>query len=340
MRVLVVKLTSMGDALHVLPALTDLQAHNPKVVVDWMIEDTFAEIPSWHDSVDRVIQVSTRRWRKFSRANIAEFLSFWKLLRRERYDVVIDAQGLIKSAVFARFAKLHKGGQRAGFSGASIKESPAAKLYKVKIDVARDQHAVDRLRRLFAGVFKYSANASAPNFDLDFATADGVEPGAILLFHGTTWPTKHLPDQVWRDLVELANSSGYPVKVAWGSELEKKRAHWVVDGKNNAEVLAKSTLGDLAQELNRASGAIAVDTGLGHLAGALGVPCVSVYGSTDAGLTGTVGVNQLHMQSTYACSPCLMKNCPKLTDKISTPPCYNELSAQVLWQTLMQKLDR
>jgi len=129
MRVLVVKLTSMGDALHVLPALTDLQVHNPDVVVDWMIEDTFAEIPSWHDSVHRVIKVSTRRWRNFNRANITEFLSFWKLLRSERYDVVIDAQGLIKSAVFARFAKLNQGGVRAGFSGASIKEnSMASKL--------------------------------------------------------------------------------------------------------------------------------------------------------------------------------------------------------------------
>jgi len=128
------------------------------------------------------------------------------------------------------------------------------------------------------------------------------------------------------------------VKVAWGGELEKKRAHWIVDGKDNAAVLPKSTLGDLARELSRASGAIAVDTGLGHLAGALGVPCVSVYGSTDARLTGTVGANQLHMQSTYACSPCLMKNCLKLTDEVSTPPCYQELSAQVLWQTLLQKI--
>ena len=153
MRVLVVKLTSMGDVLHLMPALTDLKQHHPDAIVDWMVEESFADIPGWHPGVARVIKVATRRWRKLNWRNISEFVSFLKDLRSERYDVVIDAQGLIKSAVLARFAKLSRRGVRSGFSADSIKESPASRFYKQRIVVARQQHAIERLRKLFGGAF-------------------------------------------------------------------------------------------------------------------------------------------------------------------------------------------
>jgi len=338
MRVLVVKLTSMGDALHLLPALTDLQASREGVIIDWMIEDSFAEIPAWHNSVDRIITVSTRRWRKMSRLNIAEFLSFWKYLRSQPYDVVIDAQGLIKSAVFARFAKLVNGGFRAGFSGNSIKESPAAKLYHKKIEVDRKQHAIHRVRQLFAGVFQYELPNLAPSYALQLAKPTRSQRRSVMLFHGTTWSTKHLPDQVWRDIAKLAEDDGYFVKLAWGNDIEKSRAHWIANDRQNIEILPKSNLAALAQELASVDGVIAVDTGLGHMAAALSVPCVSVYGATDAKLTGTVGENQIQLQSTYPCSPCLLKKCAKLTDQVTTPPCYRELDAATLWQALFQEI--
>lgn len=338
MRVLVVKLTSMGDALHLLPALSDLRSNNENVVVDWMIEDSFADIPAWHPSVDRVIKVSTRRWRKFNKANLAEFVHFWKRLRCEPYDVVLDAQGLMKSAVFARFAKLKKSGVRAGFSGDSIKESPAARLYKKKVEVDRNQHAIDRLRQLFAGAFDYLVPTTEPKYDLQLSKPVNPANNTIMLFHGTTWPTKHLPDQVWRDITTLAHNDGYEIVVTWGNAVEKTRAEWIAKGRQNVTVLPKSSLTELAQTIAGARGAIAVDTGLGHLAAALGVPCVSVYGSTDAKLTGTVGENQRQLQSAYDCSPCLLKSCPKLTEQVTTPPCYQQLDAATLWQSLMKQI--
>lgn len=338
MRVLVVKLTSMGDVLHLMPALSELRAYNKEVTVDWMVEDSFAEIPKWHPTVDRVIKVSTRRWRKISRANIGEFFAFWKELRAQRYDVVIDAQGLMKSAIFARFAKVVRGGVRAGFSGRSIKESPAARFYNKQIDVERNQHAITRLRYLFAGVFGYELPTSQGSYNLQLPTTKVNNRGTIMLLHGTTWATKHLPNETWRQLAELASDDGYQVKVCWGNELEKERAEWIVAGAEHVSVLPRSSLTELAGELSSVSGVIAVDTGLGHLAAALGVPCVSVYGSTDSKLTGTVGDNQRHLQSSYPCSPCLLKKCPKLTDQVIEPPCYQQMDAVSLWQALYEQI--
>lgn len=336
MRVLVVKLTSMGDVLHLMPALTDLKKQHPDVVVDWMVEDSFSEIPLWHPSVDRVIKVATRRWRSVEWANIKEFLHFWRHLRSERYDVVLDAQGLMKSAVFSRFARVVKDGLRIGFSGDSIKESPAAKLYNRKVNVDRDQHAIDRLRQLFAGGFAYPLPSSAPNYSLNGRTASSRDLPTVFLFHGTTWATKHLPDRVWRELAELIIDDGYKVALCWGNEKEKYRAERIAKGLNHAEVLAKSNLTDLKKRLSKASGAIAVDTGLGHLAAGLGLPCISIYGSTNSKLTGALGENQTWMQSSYPCSPCMLKSCPKITEQVNDPPCYQEMGASEIWQSLYE----
>jgi len=348
MRVLVVKLTSMGDVLHLMPALSDLRKQHPEAIVDWMVEDSFAEIPSWHPSVQRVIQVSTRRWRSLALTNVKEFLSFLKELREQPYDVVIDAQGLIKSAVFSRFAKLAPTGLRAGFSGDSIKESPAARWYQKKVVVNRHQHAIDRLRALFAGVFDYPEPQSQVDYQVTpklnvkannpSSLAKTSSNETIILLHGTTWQTKHLPEIVWQRLADIIADDGYAIKVCWGNEQERQRAQRIAEGRPHVTILPKCSLSELASEIADATGIIAVDTGLGHLAAALGVPAVSVYGSTNAQLTGAIGDNQIHIQMDYPCSPCMLKNCNKLTNQVTSPPCYKNLSAIDLWQTLYEQI--
>jgi len=296
----------MGDVLHLMPALSDLMAAQSNVVVDWMVEDSFAEIPTWHPSVDRVIKVSTRRWRSLRWQNLKEFFAFVKELRGQPYDLVIDAQGLMKSAAIARFAKLEKGGVRAGFSGRSIKESLSSETLNYSLKLPKS--------------LKSLKSKQAQN--------------TIMLFHGTTWATKHLPNQLWRDIADLACDDGYKVLLAWGNEAERKRANWVAELRSEITVLDRSTLTDLAHTIASIDGAIAVDTGLGHMAAALGVPCVSVYGSTN--------------------SARLLKSCPKLVssddvdakaaENASVPPCYiasalnPELSAAAIWKRLTKQI--
>lgn len=344
MRILVVKLTSMGDVLHLAPALTDLQKQYPSVIVDWMVEGSFAEIPRWHPCVDRVISVSTRKWRSLNKSNVSEFFEFWTLLRKESYDVIIDAQGLMKSAVFARFAKRAKNGVRAGFSGDSIKESPAARLYTKKVKVSRDLHAVERLRLLMAGCFNYSLPMTELDYGLRVPKKNPPATNTIMLFHGTTWASKHLPQQHWRDIAVLAGEDGYKVVLAWGSEVEHLRAQWIAQDLSHVSVLPRTSLSQLASIISSVAGAIAVDTGLGHMAAAFGVPCVSVYGATDATLTGAVGKGQKHIQSAISCSPCLLKNCPKLSNDVVDPPCYistnnnKKVSPEAIWQSLYEQI--
>lgn len=338
MRILVVKLTSMGDVLHLIPALQDLSLAQADIIIDWMVEDSFAEIPAWHPNVRRVIKVSTRSWRRLHWAkvwpNIKEFFSFIRNLRSKKYDVIVDAQGLMKSALLARLAKPNKGGYYAGYSGDSIKESPAAWLYSKKISVARDQHAVQRLRQLFATCFDYRLNVDDFSYGIDVRHPERTNPPTIMLLHGTTWASKHLPDAIWRELADLISNDGYKIKLCWGNEQERLRAEWIAQQRSDVSVLDKSSLNTLALELKQASGAIAVDTGLGHMAAALEVPCVSVYGSTNSALTGTLGKNQNQLQSDYPCSPCLLKQCDKLTTQITLPPCYQRLDAATIWQAL------
>ena len=336
MKILIVKLTSMGDVLHLMPAITDLRQHKPDVEIDWLVEDSFSEIPNWHPAVRRVLKASTRRWRKFDRVSRNEYRAFKQQLRTESYDLVIDAQGLIKSAWIARLAILTSNGFRAGFSGDSIKESPAAWSYKRKIKVDRKQHAVTRLRQLFAGIFDYNFSPIV-DYGLSLPKSGTNNSNTIFLFHGTTWASKHLPDQTWRDLRDEIIKSGYHVKLTWGNEIEKKRAQWIAQGRDDVTILPRASLTSLAQELSSAKGAIAVDTGLGHLSAALAIPTISLYGSTDATLTGAMGENQLQRQSQYACSPCLLKQCNKLDDQQTHPPCYDQFSANNICQDLFKQ---
>ena len=346
MRILIVKMTSFGDLLHVMPALTDLaraRSGQDPIEVDWLVEESFTEVPHWHPVVHRVIPVAMRRWRGLRWQYARELMGFIKELRQETYDVVIDAQGLMKSAVLSRFAKLRKGGRRVGYSSRSLKESPAAWLYGQRVEVGRARHAVDRIRQLMSQAMQYELPAAQGDYALNEARGPEASPtkdaNAVFLFHGTTWRTKHVPNEFWRALIERLLVLGFAPKLCWGNEDEQTRANELARGFSHVEILPKSTLTQLSLHLAHAQGAIAVDTGLGHLAAALGVPCVSLYGATDARLTGTYGNYQVQLQTDYHCSPCLLKRCPYQKGETTEPPCYSTLEPDAVIQRLVEQID-
>ena len=337
MRILVVKTSSLGDVIHALPALTDAARAIPGLRADWLVEQAFAEIPGWHPAVDTVIPVAVRRWRKHPLALKRDPLwqAFRQTVRARRYDLVIDAQGLVKSAALAWLAN----GPVAGFDFGSVRERLAAFTYRHRYPVARDQHAVRRQRELFAKALGYVVPGTAADYGLSGQRQLSLQP-SLLFFHGTTWASKHWPEPYWNALATRAVAEGYQVWLPWGSDLERSRAERIARSGDGIQVLPRSSLSELAGRLRQVHGVVAVDTGLGHLAAALGVPSVSIYGATNPNLTSTHGDNQLHLAAQFPCAPCLRRDCTYKAASAVTPACYETVSPERVWQTLAGQLPR
>ena len=322
------KLSSLGDVIHTLPALGDAAAALPDVVFDWVVEEAFAEIPAWHGAVERVIPVAIRRWRKRALRDFTgpEWRAARKSLQKQTYDAVIDAQGLLKSALIARLVPA----PRYGMDRATVREQLAALAYDHPVHVPRDMHAVERIRLLFARALDYPLPNTLGEYGLDAAVpaAAGDLPPGLLFFHGTARAEKLWPQTQWMALAKLAEDAGYRVWLPWGNDEELQRAQRIADGRSNTEVLPRMNLRELAGLLQRVRGAVAVDTGLGHLAAALAVPTVSLYGPTRTSLVGTYGRNQVHLQS------------PLVDGDITDPlTLMQAITATVVWQSLAAAIE-
>ncbi len=338
MRVLLVKMSSLGDVVHALPAVTDAARHG--VVFDWVVEEAFAAIPALHPAVRRVWPIGWRRWRKSLRADGAELRRFFRHLRQERYDLILDAQGLLKSAAVTLAAR---GDRRAGLSFTAAREPLAAFAYGQRAAVPKGQHAVDRLRQLFAGSLGYVAPSDAPAFGLKRAAEQTSSRTAVLL-HGTTWESKHWPEAMWQALAGQLRTDGWRLALPWGNDVERARAEHLAA--SPAEVLPAMDLDELTGQLAAAQLVVGVDSGLSHLAGALGVPTVVLYGSTSAELTGVRGARVRSLASDLACAPCLARRChyrgvpERWRDEPVTPPCYARLAPETVFESARELVER
>lgn len=299
MRVLIVKTSSMGDVLHTLPALTDAQLNIPGIRFDWVVEEGFAQIPSWHPAVDRVIPVAIRRWRKawFSAPIKAERHAFREAVRAREYDAVIDAQGLVKSAALVtRLAH----GIKHGMDWQTAREPLASLFYQRRHTIARQQHAVERTRELFALSLGYSKPTTQGDYAiachfLNNLNANPV-PYAVFL-HATTRDDKHWPEANWRELIALLSQTGLRIKLPWGAPHEQERAKRLAESFDYVDVLPRMSLEEIARVLAGAQFVVSVDTGLSHLTAALDRPNITLYGPTDPGLIGGYGKNQVECRS-------------------------------------------
>jgi heptosyltransferase-1 len=339
-KVLIVKMSSLGDVVHAIPALVDAKRENPDVEIDWVVEEGFVDIPQMHVAVDRVIPIAIRRWRKnwlksISSGEVAKFIS---ALRRSKYDLVIDAQGLIKSAIVAGLAR----GPVGGFNVKSAREPIASFSYNRMVPVERDLHAVERQRRLFSGLLGYQQHGEA-DYGFDQSQANGEPRNAIMLLHGTTWASKHWPESSWISLCKNLLDSGYEVLIPSGNEEERNRALSIAN-LTSAQVLAPMGLNDLISVMSTCRGIVTLDTGLGHLACALNVPLVGLYGSTDPVLTGVYGPNQEALVSNHLpCIPCKERNCRYAVEDFAGkiyPPCFEKLTPESVWQALQLQISK
>ncbi|TAM46984.1 MAG: lipopolysaccharide heptosyltransferase I [Gammaproteobacteria bacterium] len=286
-RILLIKTSSLGDVVHNLPVASDIATRLPGAILDWVAEEAFADIPALHPSVSSVLPVATRRWRKTlgRAATWREMRRFRRRLQSHTYDVVLDTQGLVKSAVIARLAR----GVRCGQDKTSAREPLAARFYDRAYPVARGRHAVVRNRELAALAFGYAMPTTPPDYGL-VLPAEPLPPELardyVVCLHGTSRASKLWPPAHWVAFADALLQKGLTPLLPWGDNAERARAEAIHAACPGVRVLPRMSLRGLAVVLGHARAVVGVDTGLLHLAGALDRPVVGIYTGSDPQLTG------------------------------------------------------
>ncbi|PKO84697.1 MAG: lipopolysaccharide heptosyltransferase I [Betaproteobacteria bacterium HGW-Betaproteobacteria-11] len=290
MRILLVKTSSLGDVVHNLPVASDLAAAFPEAEIDWVVEENYAAIVRLHPRIRQVLPVALRRWRKTLTRAVTwrELGEFRRRLRATEYDLVIDTQGLLKSALIAAQAR----GLRCGYAAASAREPLAAHFYQHRFEMPRNLHAVTRNRQLVALAAGYSLPA-ALDYGLtipDTARAPqklGVGDTAILLTN-TSRADKRWPAEHWLAVGRHLSTRGIACLLPAGNAAEGAAAQALAATIPHARVLEDTPLEALAREITHARLVIGVDTGLVHLAAALGRPTLALFAASDPELTGVL----------------------------------------------------
>ena len=299
MRVLIIKLTSMGDLMHALPALTDASKKIPNIEFDWVVDESFSEVPLWHPKVKSVITTNHRSWKKnfFSASLIKELRSIKSSLNNINYDAVIDMQNNLKSAALSFLIN----GNVHGLDKDSAREYPSHISYKFKYEVSKANHAILRQRQLLALSLNYEFDCKAMDYGIQknkFEKPDFELPNKfIFLVHNASWPTKMWSISRWQEMVKIINSKGYKALLPSGSIEEFERAQEIASVSSDALAIQTQSLNKTAFIIDNASGSICSDTGLAHLSALLGKPSVTLYSVTDNKLIGTRGNNQTHITS-------------------------------------------
>lgn len=351
MRLLLVKMSSMGDLVHTLPGINDALAANKALEITWLVEEAFMDIPAAHPGVAAVLPICFRRFRKNPVKHRAEFFAQIKKLRSEKFDIILDAQGLFKSAIIASLSGCS---ERLGYDYSSAREGLCSALYTRRFAVPRNMHAVDRCRLLFARTLDYPLPDTKAKFGLEVASETSVKtriekskPVAQkaygVFLHGTTWDNKQWPEAFWKRLAKLASAAGYGLKLPAGNTQELQRAQRIGADVEPCQILDKTSIRELMGVCSSAAFVVSVDTGLGHLAAALDVPVLGLFGPTETRLTGIRGVQAGNLKAEFSCAPCMQRKCSyqgveKLAGEEIEPACFSSLTPDSVWQAVLSQL--
>jgi heptosyltransferase-1 len=288
LKILIVKLSSLGDVVHAMPAVQDIRRVYPQAQIDWVVEHGLVPLVRRCEGVSRVIGCELRRWRKspLTSETRCAWRSFKAELQRDRYDAVIDLQGLTKSGLISWLATLAPLGKRFGLAnqteGSSF-EAPARWLTNIAITLPTHIHAVARCRELCARALGYSVPAHQ-SFGLQADSAD--RHAVVALVHGTSRADKQWPVSSWHALGKRLNEQGFGVALPHGNDDEQKCAQQIADGLASASVWPRLGLDSLTDALAQCAGVVGVDSGLSHIAVALNLTHVQIYNFDTAWRTG------------------------------------------------------
>ena len=302
-RVLLVKTSSLGDVIHNLPVASDLRHNFPNADIHWLVEEQYVPIVKMHPGVDRIIPIALRRWRKapWSLQNWRELFALRHSLREvERYNAIIDTQGLLKSAFFARFAR----GPMHGFGRKTAREPLASRFYDARYELSPEMHMLTRNRALAARALSYQLDEF-----IDYGITPQVpNPGLIkgpycVVLHSTAQAAKLWPEENWLELIERLNSAGLGCILPWGNDSELRRSDRLAVRGGRTLTAPKLSLEQLSALIADAELVVGVDTGLMHLAAALSRPVVGIFCDSDPDDTGPRGPGATAFRGNRAHTP-------------------------------------
>ncbi len=342
MKVLIVKVSALGDVIHSLPVLAYLHSACPEVEIDWMVEEGFSSVLNDHPLIDRVIPIKTKHWRKLSLLRmLKEVGSFIGELRQSRYDFVFDLQGNSKSGFFTL---LSRGRGKYGFDFRQVREWPNLLATNHRVALSEEEHHV--AQRALAVVQAAVPSAKMPplagplhvlpeareQVERQLQELQLGERSLVVLHYGTTWQTKLWSLEGWQQLaVKLINQTKLMPLLTWGNEAELQAATAIARATDNrALIWPRGSLPELVALLKRVDLVVGCDTGPIHIAAALGTPTVSLYRVTDARRNGPLGDNHRCLQTPLECARCLRKECER------DEQCSMSITAEEVYRAIIE----
>jgi heptosyltransferase-1 len=344
MKILIIKPSSFGDIIHAFAAISDLKKNNPAFEVDWYVDEQYKDIPRWNRYVDGVFSINRKRFRKLNKLffGLAAHRLIKKLKRRQ-YDVVVDLYfGFQDASLLSRLGVPVVGPSLAALSEMA-QDKQLSNIYSRDVELDVSKTLVDVHRQLMSKTFGYEYSPLSVDYGVKHQSVckqrqlDESMPYLIFV-HATSGKVKNWPEPYWQSLLKMAGQSGYQVLLPWGDESERKRAQRVAaEYPEKARVLDKMPLGDLACLIATSKGVVGGDTGLTHIASALGVPTIRLFGATSA-QAAIPAANGIDISSDLECAPCMNRNDCVREDigQFSVfPPCFEMLTPYKVWNELM-----
>lgn len=337
MRVLLIKTSSLGDIIHTFPAITDAVRHHPNLRFDWVAEESFAKIPLLHPHVNQTFPIAFRRWRKnlWRPSTWKEMYQAFQQLHQGNYDLILDAQGLLKSSLLS----LCTVGKRYGYAWHGAREPIASLFYHHKFEVTWDGlSAINRTRTLFAKTFGYPVPETPPDPHLIRHTASNEK--AILFLPGTTWLTKKWPTEHWIELAQLIKPLDIPISIPWSTEEEYQEALQIQTAGSHVQVLDKMPLNQLANVIQQHCLTISGDSGIGYLSAAFQIPTFILWGPTTPKRIGRISSFQHDLISSIECSPCQKRWCRNKHLSPIQPPCLTTITPKMVFDSMKQHISQ
>lgn len=345
MRVLIVKMSAMGDVLHALPVLSYLHAAHPGIEIDWVVEEAFADLLAGQPLISMLHRVRFKQWKKqpFASQTQKEIRSIASSLAARAYDVVFDIQGNIKSGIVTRITGCPL---RYGFTADTTQErfNILCTNRRVRI-LSEDYHITDQYLRVVSSPFELDftnceletqivTSAADDAWAAEFVERLGADQ--IMLCHmGTTWETKFWHEAGWIDLGRRM-AAAFPQAVqlySWGSPDEQQSALRVVQAVGPcARSIDRMPLQRLAALLKQVGVVLGGDTGVVHLAAAVGTPTVSYYRSSDGARSGPRGGKHRVIQAPMPCTRCFKTRCERDSE------CRTSIGVEMLFDAVSRQL--